>query len=128
MSHNVPAELKYTKDHEWAKIEGDIVTVGITDFAQSSLGDIVFVELPDVGSTLEKDGSFGVVESIKSVSDLFSPITGEVLEANEELESTPETCNEDPYGAWIVKVKVSNTEELNELLDAEAYKSHCADQ
>ncbi|MDD0854832.1 glycine cleavage system protein GcvH [Halobacteriovorax sp. GB3] len=128
MSHNVPAELKYTKDHEWAKIEGDIVTVGITDFAQSSLGDIVFVELPEVGSTLEKDGSFGVVESIKSVSDLFSPITGEVLEANEELESTPETCNEDPYGAWIVKVKVSNTEELNELLDAEAYKSHCADQ
>lgn len=125
MSHQVPAELKYTKDHEWAKIEGDIITIGITDFAQSALGDIVFVELPEVGSTLEQGNTFGVVESIKSVSDLYSPITGEVLEANNELESSPELCNESPYGSWIIKVKATNLSELDSLLSSTVYEEHC---
>ena len=117
MAHNIPADLKYTKDHEWTKVEGDTVIVGITDFAQSALGDIVFVELPEVGKTLAAHQAFGVVESIKSVSDLYSPISGTVVEINSGLINTPELCNAEPYGsAWMIKVKVSNTQEVNALL------------
>jgi glycine cleavage system H protein len=119
MANNIPADLKYTKDHEWTKIEGDTVTIGITDFAQSALGDIVFVELPEVGKTLNHHQTFGVVESIKSVSDLFSPISGTVLEVNKDLVNAPEKCNSEPYGnAWMIKVKLSNPADLNILLSA----------
>lgn len=127
MAHNVPEELKYTKEHEWTKIEGDVATIGITDFAQSSLGDIVFVELPEVGTQLNKDDAFGVVESIKSVSDLYSPLTGEVLERNEELEAQPELCNESPYGSWMIKLKISDDSQIAELLSSEDYGSFCED-
>ena len=122
---NIPAELRYTKEHEWAKLDGEVITVGITDFAQSSLGDIVFVELPEVGDTLDKDGTFGAVESIKSASDLYSPISGEVVEVNEELVDTPDALNSDPYGSWMIKVKISNSSELEELLSAEDYAPLC---
>jgi glycine cleavage system H protein len=125
MSTNIPAELKYTSDHEWGKIEDNILTVGITDFAQSSLGDIVFVELPDVGTTVDKGGAFGVVESIKSVSDLYSPVTGEIIEKNDELESSPELCNSDAYGSWMIKIKISNPGELEELMDSGKYAEFC---
>lgn len=122
MAHNIPAELKYTKDHEWTKIEGDTVVIGITDFAQSALGDIVFVELPEKGKTLTAHQTFGVVESIKSVSDLYSPVSGTVVEVNSGLQDTPELCNAEPYGsAWMIKVKLSNTQELNSLLSAPDY-------
>ncbi len=126
MGFKTPKELKYTVEHEWTLIEGDTLTVGITDYAQSALGDIVFVELPEEGSTLEKGTSFGVVESIKSVSDLYAPITGTVLEVNGELEQQPDLCNKDPYGSWMVKLKIGNKKELEELLSADAYASHCA--
>ncbi|MEN9301688.1 MAG: hypothetical protein RL264_117 [Bacteroidota bacterium] len=120
---NVPAELKYTKDHEWIRVEGDVATVGITDFAQSELGDIVFVEIETVGETLEKEEVFGSVEAVKTVSDLFMPVSGEILEFNETLEGEPELVNSDPYGkGWMVKVKLSNVSELDELLNAEAYQ------
>lgn len=125
---NIPTELKYTKDHEWALLEGDIVSIGITDFAQSSLGDIVFVELPEVGTELSTEDSFGVVESIKSVSDLYAPIAGEVVETNTDLEAGPEACNENPYGSWMIKLKVSSTDEFNSLLTSEAYKELCDNQ
>ncbi len=125
MSHNIPKELKYTTDHEWAQLEGDIISVGITDFAQSSLGDIVFVELPEVGDELSKEDSFGVVESIKSVSDLYSPLAGEIVEVNTELVDSPESCNESPYGSWMIKVKVSSEDEYNALMTPEAYQEHC---
>ncbi|WP_372653935.1 glycine cleavage system protein GcvH [Halobacteriovorax sp.] len=125
MSHNIPKELKYTTDHEWAQKEGDIISVGITDFAQSSLGDIVFVELPEVGDDLSKEDSFGVVESIKSVSDLYSPLTGEIVEVNSELVDSPESCNESPYGSWMIKIKVSSEDEYNALMTPEAYQEHC---
>lgn len=122
---NIPAELKYTKEHEWAKIEGDIVTIGITDFAQSSLGDIVFVELPEVGKTLSSHQTFGVVESIKSVSDLYSPLAGTVVESNQDLVNSPELCNAQPYGnAWMIKLKLSNASELNSLLSASDYQNY----
>lgn len=121
---NIPADLKYTKDHEWVRIEGDIATVGITDFAQGELGDIVYVEVETVDETLEREEVFGTVEAVKTVSDLFSPLSGEIIEFNEELESEPEAVNEDPYGAgWMVKIKIENQEEVNDLLDADAYKS-----
>ncbi|MDA9892798.1 glycine cleavage system protein GcvH [Flavobacteriaceae bacterium] len=121
---NVPAELKYTKDHEWIKIEGDIATVGITDFAQGELGDIVYVEVETLDETLEADAVFGTVEAVKTVSDLFMPIAGEVIAFNETLEDTPETVNEDPYGAgWMIKVKLSDTSAIENLLDATAYTS-----
>ena len=121
---NVPAELKYTKDHEWIKIEGDIATVGITDFAQGELGDIVYVEVETLDETLEADAVFGTVEAVKTVSDLFMPIAGEVIAFNETLEDTPETINEDPYGAgWMIKVKLSDTSAIENLLDATAYTS-----
>ncbi|MEE3080259.1 MAG: glycine cleavage system protein GcvH [Bdellovibrionota bacterium] len=122
---NIPAELKYTKDHEWAKLEGDIVTVGITDFAQNSLGDIVYVELPNIGDNIEKEGTFGVVESIKSASDLYSPLTGEVVEINEDLNDSPDLLNEDSYTNWIMKIKISNEDEFNSLLSASDYEPLC---
>lgn len=120
---NVPAELKYTKDHEWIKVDGDIATIGITDFAQSELGDIVYVEIETEGETIDKEEVFGSVEAVKTVSDLFMPVTGEVLEFNEELESAPEAVNEDPYGkGWMIKAKISNISELDGLLSADTYK------
>ena len=120
---NIPAELKYTKDHEWISLEGDIATVGITDFAQSELGDIVYVEVETLDQTLEKDEVFGTVEAVKTVSDLFLPLAGEIVEFNESLESDPEKVNTDPYGdGWMIKIKVSNVADFNELLSSEAYK------
>lgn len=126
MSNNIPAELKYTKDHEWVLLEGDIVSVGITDFAQSSLGDIVFIELPEVGSELSSEDTFGVVESIKSVSDLYSPVSGEVVEVNSDLEAGPEACNENPYGSWMIKLKVPSSDDYNGLMSPEEYQEHCS--
>ena len=119
---NVPEELKYTKDHEWVKIEGDIATIGITDFAQGELGDIVYVEVETLDDTLEADAVFGSVEAVKTVSDLFMPLTGEVIAFNEALEDTPETVNEDPYGeGWIIKITAPVPGDLDDLLDAKAY-------
>lgn len=120
---NIPADLKYTKDHEWVKVEGDVATIGITDFAQGELGDIVYVEVETEGETLDKEEVFGTVEAVKTVSDLFMPITGEIIEFNEALESAPESVNTDAYGeGWMIKVKVSDSAELEGLLSAEAYK------
>ncbi len=121
---NIPAELKYTKDHEWIKVEGDVATVGITDFAQKELGDIVFIEVETVDETLDKEETFGTIEAVKTVSDMFMPIGGTIVEFNEILADTPETVNKDPYGeGWIVKMKISDPAELSELLDPAAYKS-----
>jgi glycine cleavage system H protein len=118
---NFPEELKYTKDHEWVKIEGDVATIGITEFAQRELGDIVFVEVETVGETIELGEVFGTVEAVKTVSDLFMPLTGEIIELNEELEASPELVNEDPYGAgWMIKVKIEG-DLPEDLLSAEAY-------
>lgn len=119
---NIPANLKYTKDHEWVAIEGDIATVGITHFAQSELGDIVYVEVETLDQTLDKDEVFGTVEAVKTVSDLFLPLSGEVIEFNDSLESEPEVVNSDPYGAgWMVKVKISDQSEIEDLLSNEDY-------
>ena len=119
---NVPQELKYTKDHEWVKIEGDIATIGITDFAQGELGDIVYVEVETLEDTLEADAVFGSVEAVKTVSDLFMPLTGEVIAFNEALEDTPETVNEDPYGeGWMIKIKLTDPSAIKDLLDAADY-------
>jgi len=121
---NIPEELKYTKDHEWIKIDGDIATVGITEFAAGELGDIVYVEVETEGETLSKDEVFGSVEAVKTVSDLFMPLSGEVVEFNEELESAPETVNSDAYGeGWMVKIKLSDVSEIDSLLDYAAYKA-----
>lgn len=118
----IPQDLKYTKEHEWIKVEGDTGTIGITDFAQHELGDIVFVELPKVGSKVEFLKAFGTIEAVKAVSDIFSPLSGEVVAVNTDLESNAAVINTDPYGGgWIIKVKLSNTAELNQLLDAAAY-------
>ncbi len=118
-----PEELKYTEEHEWVLVEDELVTVGITDFAQDQLGDVVFVELPAVGTMVEAGKPFGVVESVKAVSDVYSPVTGEVVEVNEELPDAPETINTSPYGdGWMIKVKPSNEAELDELMDADAYQ------
>jgi glycine cleavage system H protein len=125
MSINTPSELKYTKDHEWTKVEGDVVTIGITDYAQSQLGDIVFVELPEAGTEVEKGNAFGVVESIKSVSDLYSPLSGEIIEINEALEDSPELCNSEPYSSWIIKIKFTKSEEIEALLGPEDYQKLC---
>ena len=120
---NIPANLKYTKDHEWISIDGDIATVGITDFAQKELGDIVYVEVETLDQTLEKDEVFGTVEAVKTVSDLFLPLTGEIIAFNDALEGTPESVNSDPYGAgWMVKVRISNVEEIEALLSSESYR------
>ena len=121
---NVPAELKYTKEHEWIRGEGEEAVVGITDYAQSQLGDIVFVECETVGDALEAGETFGTIEAVKTVSDLYLPVAGEVLEFNEELEGEPELVNKDPYGkGWIVKIKISDETELDGLLNADAYKA-----
>jgi glycine cleavage system H protein len=121
---NVPANLKYTKDHEWVSVDGDIATVGITDFAQGELGDIVYVEIETEGESLDQEEVFGSVEAVKTVSDLFMPISGEIIEFNAELEGNPELVNSDPYGqGWMIKVKVSNSSELDGLLDAAAYSA-----
>ena len=121
---NVPAELKYTKEHEWIRVEGEEAVVGITDYAQSQLGDIVFDECETVGDALEAGETFGTVEAVKTVSDLYLPVAGEVLEFNEELEGEPELVNKDPYGkGWFVKIKISDETELDGLLNADAYKA-----
>ena len=121
---NVPKDLKYTKDHEWVKIEGDIAVIGITDFAQGELGDIVYVEVDTLDETLQKEEVFGTVEAVKTVSDLFMPLSGEILEFNESLETNPEKVNEDPYNeGWMIKMKVSNFSEIDDLLSAEDYQN-----
>ena len=125
MATQIPENLKYTKEHEWALNQDNVITVGITDFAQSSLGDIVFVELPEVGRTLGKDEAFGVVESIKSVSDLYSPVAGEVVEVNDGLTDAPETLNQTPYDSWMIKIKVENDGEFNSLLSNSDYATLC---
>lgn len=120
---NVPADLKYTNDHEWIKVDGDVATIGITDFAQSELGDIVYVEIETEGETLDKEEVFGSIEAVKTVSDLFMPVGGEVIEINEEIESNPEVINSDAYGAgWLIKIKISDASELDSLLSAEDYQ------
>lgn len=120
---NIPSELKYTKDHEWVRLEGDIAVIGITDFAQSELGDIVYVEVETVDETLDADEVFGTVEAVKTVSDLFLPIAGEIIEFNEALEDEPEKVNSDPYGdGWMIKVKCADTSEFDRLLSADDYK------
>lgn len=120
---NIPADLKYTKDHEWVKIEGDVATIGITDFAQGELGDIVYVEVETEGETLNQEEVFGTVEAVKTVSDLFMPVSGEVIEFNADLESAPEAVNNDAYGSgWMIKVKMTNASEADELLTADQYK------
>ncbi len=120
---NIPENIKYTKDHEWVKIEGDTAIIGITDFAQHELGDIVFVEVDTVGESLDKEETFGTIEAVKTVSDLFMPLGGEVLEFNEELESSPDIINKDPYNeGWIIKVKIADVADIDDLLTAEAYK------
>ena len=123
---NIPKDLKYTKDHEWAKLDGDVVTVGITDYAQGELGDVVFVELPEVGTEIDVDESFGTIEAVKAVADLFSPVTGEVVETNSDiLEDAPETINSDPYGdGWMVKIKLSDVSQYEGLMSADDYEKH----
>lgn len=120
---NFPDQLKYTKDHEWIKVEGNIATIGITDFAQGELGDIVYVDITSVGETLAAEAVFGTVEAVKTVSDLFMPVSGKVLELNTGIESSPESVNKDPYGAgWMIKVEMTNPGEADHLLSADAYK------
>ncbi len=122
---NVPAGLKYTSDHEWVKVDGGLAIIGITDYAQGELGDVVFVELPEAGAEITKGESFGTIEAVKAVADLFSPASGEIVELNEALEDAPETVNQDPYNAgWMVKIKLSDASELDDLMDAAAYEKH----
>ena len=123
---NYPTDLQYSKSHEWLKVEDGVAVIGISDFAQDALGDVVFVNLPAVGDEVTAGESFGDVESVKAVSDLISPVSGVVCEINEDLEDSPENLNEDPYGAWIIKVENVSVEE--ELLDAAAYEAHCAEE
>ena len=123
---NFPAELKYTKDHEWMKMEGDIAVIGISDFAQDALGDVVFSNLPEVGDTVTAGESFGDVESVKAVSDVNSPVTGVIVAVNEDLADSPENLNSDPYGSWIIKVE--NITATEELMDAAAYEAFCAEE
>ena len=121
---NVPKNLKYTNDHEWVNVDGDVATIGITDFAQGELGDIVYVEVDTLMETLEKEEVFGTVEAVKTVSDLFMPISGEIIEFNESLETTPEKVNETPYeDGWMIKIKISNASELDDLLSPEDYEN-----
>lgn len=121
---NIPADLKYTSDHEWIKLEGDVATIGVTDFAQGELGDIVYVEIETEGDSLKKGEVFGTVEAVKTVSDLFMPLDGEVIEVNDGIEGDPESVNNDPYGSgWMIKVKVDDLSAVEDLLSAEAYES-----
>lgn len=119
-----PADLKYTRDHEWVRVQGDLADVGITDYAQAQLGDVVYVDLPAVGRTLTQGEVFGTIESVKAVSELFSPVSGEVTAINEAASTSPETVNSDPHGTWLVRVKVSDPADLDALLDATAYTAH----
>jgi glycine cleavage system H protein len=119
---NIPSNLHYTKEHEWVSISGDIATIGITDFAQRELGDIVYVEIETIGQSLDRDEVFGSVEAVKTVSDLFLPLSGEIIEFNEDLETKPENVNSDPYGnGWMIKIKISNVDEIEQLLSSDAY-------
>ncbi|HOM40745.1 MAG TPA: glycine cleavage system protein GcvH [Bacteroidales bacterium] len=121
---NIPDNLKYTKDHEWLRVEGEFGVVGITDFAQGELGDIVFVEIGTLGETLKKGEAFGTIEAVKTVSDIFMPVSGEVLEVNPEIESSPELVNKDPYGkGWMIRIKIADPSEINDLLTPEAYRT-----
>ncbi len=121
---NIPAELLYTKDHEWIRVDGDTGIVGITDFAQGELGDIVFIEIETVGETLKKEEVFGTIEAVKTVSDMFMPVSGEVLEVNPDLENSPDSVNKDPYGkGWMIKIRIADSAELSTLLTAEKYKA-----
>lgn len=121
---NIPEDLKYTKDHEWVRVEGNIAVVGVTDFAQGELGDIVYVEVDSLNETLDAEEVFGTIEAVKTVSDLFIPVSGEILELNESIEDDPELVNNDPYGdGWIIKVDMSNYDELDGLLSAEEYRN-----
>jgi len=124
-----PANYRYTNQHEWVQVKGDVATVGITDYAQHELGDVVFVELPKPGAKVTTGKSFGTVESVKAVSDIYSPVTGEVTEANGDLQNTPEKINSDPHGAaWLIKVRLANPAEVNSLMDAKAYDAFIADK
>lgn len=124
-----PEELKYTDEHEWVMVEDDLVTVGITDFAQDSLGDVVFVELPEVGTVLVAGKPFGVVESVKAVSDIYAPVSGEVVEVNEELPESPEVINTSPYeDGWMIKIKISDPSELDDLMDSDAYQAYAEEE
>jgi glycine cleavage system H protein len=126
---NIPADLLYTKEDEWIRVEGDEAVIGITDYAQDSLSDIVYVELPGEGDTLNAGDSFGVVESVKAAADLYTPISGEVLAVNEELIDVPELVNEDPYGkAWMIRIKITDPSELDSLMNAEAYQKYCEER
>ncbi|MGQ9619400.1 MAG: glycine cleavage system protein GcvH [Bacteroidales bacterium] len=121
---NIPDNLKYTKDHEWLRVEGDYGYVGITDFAQGELGDIVFVEIETVGETLNKGESFGTIEAVKTVSDIFMPVSGEILEKNSDIDSSPDLVNKDPYGkGWMIRIKITDSAEINELLNPDTYRS-----
>ena len=125
----IPTDRRYTKEHEWAVVDGDVMTVGITDYAQDSLGEIVFVELPEVGAEFSLGDTFGVVESVKAASDLFAPVSGEVIEVNDALTDTPEVVNEDPYdAAWMIKVKLADPGEVDDLMDAAAYAAYCEER
>ncbi len=120
---NVPANLKYTKDHEWIKVEGNNAVIGVTEFAQSQLGDVVFIEIETQGETLDKEEVFGTIEAVKTVSDMFMPVGGEILEVNPKLSESPDVVNKDPYGdGWMIKIKMTNSAQLNELLSPEQYK------
>jgi glycine cleavage system H protein len=120
---HIPVELKYTKDHEWARVEGDVATIGITDYAQSELGDIVFIELPEIGRKTKQAESFGTIEAVKAVSDLFAPLSGEIIEINNTLTDQPEVINKDPYGeGWLVKIKFADQSEIANLLDKSKYE------
>ncbi len=124
-----PEELKYTKEHEWVLVEGNVATVGITDYAQDQLGDIVFVELPAIGDKVSKEDAFGVVESVKAVSDIYAPVSGKVVEVNDDLPDNPEMVNEDPYGdGWIIKIEMNDPEELQDLMSAAEYEEYVAEQ
>jgi len=124
-----PEDLKYSKEHEWVKVSGNVATIGITDYAQEQLGEIVFVELPDEGEALEKNDAFGVVESVKSVSDVFTPLAGQIAEVNEPLLDSPETVNEEPYGeGWLVKLEISNPKDVEELMTAEQYQAYIKEE
>ena len=124
-----PEDLKYSKEHEWVLVEGSVATVGITDYAQDQLGDIVFVELPGIGDKVSKEDAFGVVESVKAVSDVYAPVSGKVLEINDDLPENPEMVNEDPYGdGWLIKIEMSDPEELQDLMSATEYEEYVAEE
>ncbi|HLE10176.1 MAG: glycine cleavage system protein H [Bdellovibrionales bacterium RIFOXYD12_FULL_39_22] len=126
MSNKIPENLKYTQDHDWISIDGNIITLGITDFAQAALGDIVFIELPEVGRSLARGDTFGVVESVKTVADIHAPMSGKIIEVNNDLDGQPDLCNKNPYGTWLVKIQVASTNDLKNLMDANKYTEFCA--